>query len=283
MFLIIGSLHHKNKIGLELMLNYLKIEYKYGNVNDIKDNTIIYSPSDPIDLNKYYNEKKLFMFGPHFSVFPNNKLNAVNKKLTNVIYIQPSDWALRVWEIFNLNVNLKVFPFPVDTNKFNENNDKLKIRDKVFIYFKRRKPSELNKILNFLNNKKINFRIFDYVKRYSENEYLNYLQESKYGVILDAHESQGFALEEALSCNVPLLVWNVKDMTQEYGTNYPNFTASSIPYWDERCGEYFYEENDFEITFHKFINNLNKYKPREFIMDNLTVSKCAERLNKILK
>jgi hypothetical protein len=281
MFLIINnSLHHKNKIGLEMMLDFLKIKYKYGSIDDIKDSKIIYSPSEPIDMNKYYDKDKLFIFGPHFSVFPNNKISEINTKLKNIIYIQPSDWVLRLWEDFNLNINLRVLSFPVDTNKFNE--DKLKIRDKVFIYFKRRKPEELNRIINFLNNKKIDFKIFDYVKRYNENEYLKYLHESKYGIILDAHESQGFALEEAMSSNVPLLVWNIKDMSQEYGINYPKYKATTIPYWDERCGEYFYEENELDTIFNKFINNLEKYRPREFIMDNLSVSKCAERLNNII-
>ena len=64
---------------------------------------------------------------------------------------------------------------------------------------------------------------------------------SKYGIILDAHESQGFAIEEALSCNVPLLVWNVSSMSQEEGGNYQHIPATSIPYWDKRCGENFYQ------------------------------------------
>ena len=52
--------------------------------------------------------------------------------------------------------------------------------------------------------------------------FFNYLQNSKYGIWLDAHESQGFALQEALSCNVPLLVWNISSMNQEYNSTYNN-------------------------------------------------------------
>ena len=65
-----------------------------------------------------------------------------------------------------------------------------------------------------LKNKNIKFEVFDYLNKYPEKKYLKYLQKAKYGIILDAHESQGFAIEEALSCNVPLLVWNVKHMSQ---------------------------------------------------------------------
>jgi hypothetical protein len=43
-------------------------------------------------------------------------------------------------------INIKSFPFTVDTNKF-INVDKIKT--KIFIYFKRRKPEELNIIETF--------------------------------------------------------------------------------------------------------------------------------------
>lgn len=34
-------------------------------------------------------------------------------------------------------------------------------------------------------------------------------------------------------------------MSQEEGYNYPDIPANVIPYWDERCGEFFYRE-EFE-------------------------------------
>ena len=141
-------------------------------------------------------------------------------------------------------IPLKVFYFPVNTKKFKPMENIKK--EKVFIYFKRRKQEELTFLKKFLHNKNIEFKVFDYVKRYKEEDYLKYLQESKYGIILDAHESQGFAIEEALSCDVPLLVWNVTSMNQEEGINYPDIPATSIPYWDNRCGESFYNKEEFE-------------------------------------
>ena len=131
---------------------------------------------------------------------------------------------------------------------------------------------------NFLRFKNISYRIFSYVDRYDENDYLDYLQNSKYGIWLDAHESQGFALEEALSCNVPLLVWNVNSMNQEYGSNYNNIPATTIPYWDETCGEFFYDSNELNNTFENFISKLDTYKPRDFILNNLSVDICENNL-----
>jgi hypothetical protein len=237
---------------------------------------IIYSPSLPIDVSKYPNSK--FIFGPHFSVFPNkNQIDLISGN-KNVIYIQPSEWAKNAW-VNNLICNelrFEILPFGVDTDNFNQIKS-ITERNKVFIYFKRRQPDELNFVIQFLNSRGITAKLFDYVNRYHEHEYIDYLHDSKFGIWLDAHESQGFALEEALSCNVPLLVWDVVSMNQEYRSNYENIPATTIPYWDERCGESFTNINDFELTFNKFINNLSNYKPREYILENLSIEVCNKR------
>lgn len=279
--LIIQSYHFKNQEGLEKMLDYLKYEYTNGDEKDIKNYDIILSPNKPIDTSKYPNKK--FIFGPHFSVFPNNKLYEIKNTNNNAVYLQPSEWAAYSWINKGANslIPIKIFPFPVNTIKFKPI-PKNK-RTKVYIYYKRRQPNELLFIQSFLKNKNIKFEVFDYLNKYPEKKYLKYLQKAKYGIILDAHESQGFAIEEALSCNVPLLVWNVTNMSQEYNSRYDKIPASSIPYWDSRCGEFFYDKNEFETRYNLFIKNLNKYKPREFILENLTMKKRATEFDSLIK
>ena len=269
--LIIQTYHFKNQEAIEKMLDFLKYEYKNGSLEDIKDFDVIFSPNIPIDTSKYPNKK--FIFGPHFSVFPDSKLYTINNSNNNSIYIQPSDWAANSW--INVGANtilpIKTFSFPVNTVKFKPV-PKNK-RTKVYIYYKRRQPSELLFLKSFLKEKNIKVEVFDYLNKYPEKKYLKYLQKAKYGIILDAHESQGFAIEEALSCNVPLLVWNVKHMSQEYRSQYTDIPATSIPYWDNRCGEFFYNKDDFRKTYNKFIKNLSNYKPREYILENLSLKK----------
>lgn len=273
-----SHVHHKNfnfilkckNIDFTIV-NYENDAYKY-NFNDYD---AIYSPCHPIDVSKYPNTK--FIFGPHFSIFPDEKLNLI--KSTNSVYNSLSDWVINLWSSFEYSNNLKIIkmPFGVDTEKFNCIKN-IQERTKVFVYFKRRKPYELSYLLNFLQSKNVEIKIFDYISKYSEEEYLYYLQNSKYGIWLDAHESQGFALQEALSCNVPLLVWNVSSMNQEYNSTYNNIPATTIPYWDERCGEYFFNEQELENTYNLFISKLETYKPREFILEKLSVDVCENNL-----
>jgi hypothetical protein len=68
-------------------------------------------------------------------------------------------------------------------------------------------------------------------------------------------------------------------MSQEHGGNLPDIPASSIPYWDDRCGEHFTMFYQLDVVFDRFIKKLNenKYSPREYIMENLTTEKCERR------
>ena len=295
--LIIGNFHSKNESGLQKMLEYLKLEHKFSNINDINNDidkyNIIYSPNQPIDSSLYPNKK--FIFGPHFSVFPeDSSLSLINNKFNNSIYIQPSEWAAKAWinKISKTYLPIKIFPFPVNTEKFkpldnidNRNNthNTHNTHNNIFIYFKRRKPEELEYLETFLKNQNINYKIFDYIKKYEETDYLNYLQTCKYGIILGAHESQGFAIQEALSSNIPLLIWSASSMNQEHGSNFEDIPCISVPYWDNRCGEIFYKDVDLEKTFNKFIVNLHNYKPREYILENLSTVKCSERFIDLIK
>ena len=275
-----SGVHYKN-------VNFIKkcktinfyIIHSINDINNIDLNTFdaVFSPCEIIDVSKYPNTK--FIFGPHCCLYPHEK-NLEIVKGKNSIYIQPSNWPIYFWKCCDIKtseLNIMPFAFGVDTEKFVNIKD-IHTRNQVFIYFKRRHPNELLYLEKFLSLKNISYRIFNYLNRYDENEYLNYLQNSKYGIWLSAHESQGFALEEALSCDVPLLVWNVSSMKQEYGSSYDNIPATTIPYWDNKCGEFFYEDNELNNTFENFISKLDSYKPRDFILNNLSIDICENNL-----
>jgi len=248
---------------------------------DLSTYDIVYSPHLPIQVDKYPNTK--FLFGPHFSVFPEKDgISLIDKP--NSKYLLPSKWTIDLWYKFDTCKDLKIEPLPfgVETDRFNEIKQ-ITDRTEVFIYFKCRKQSELEKVKNRLEQIGIKYRIFDYNVRYSEEEYLFFLQNAKYGICIGRHESQGFALEEALSCNVPLLIWNVSSMNQEEGSCYDNYYGTTIPYWDKRCGEYFYHECEFYTKLDLFLSNLETYKPREYVMENLSMDVCENRLIEIIE
>jgi hypothetical protein len=247
---------------------------------DISTFDAVISPCDPINVSLYPNMK--FIFGPQFSVFPDNKLATINGP--NSVYNLLSDWVINIWCQYPICNNLRLIPLPfgVDSDKF-VNIKPISERNEVIIYFKHRNPNDLQLIEIFLRNKNISYNLFSYDQRYDEGNYLNYLQNAKYAIWVDAHESQGFAVQEALSCDVPLLIWNVTSMNQEYNSNYKDIKATTIPYWDNRCGEYFTNFNELPNAFTTFISKLNQYKPREYITENLSFDKCKSKLIEIIK
>ena len=276
--LIHHNFHIKNyNAFMKYGFNVTHIYHTNLNNIDLSKFDIVYSPSLPINVSAFPDTK--FIFGPHFSVFPEeNHMNMI--KGHNSIYIQPSDWANSAWKTYGYPINIYSLPFGVDTDKFNDINQN---KSTVFIYYKKRKPEELEYVCQFLNDRSITYTLFNYNIQYQEEDYLNCLQNAKYGIIIGQHESQGFAIEEALSCNVPLLVWNVKSMNQEYGSSYDDIYATSISYWDNRCGEVFYNKEELNLTFDFFISKLNTYTPRQYILDNISIEKCKEKFINVVK
>lgn len=257
-----------------------KIYNKYKPFNRETDIDFIYSISEAIKIIRFPNIK--FIFGPQFSVFPDNRNCEMTRiKMPNGVYNGLCDWVINTWKddpITN-GLNFVKLPFGVDTEIFDEVKPISK-REKVFVYFKERDPAELEFIKDELLKMDISYTLFNYNKKYEEKDYIDCLHESKYGIWIGRHESQGFALQEALSCNVPLLVWDVRYMTQQYKNTHihKDYPATSIPYWDPKCGEFFHDQCDFAETFSKFMKKIETYKPREFIVENLSIDVCENRI-----
>ena len=195
----------------------------------------------------------------------------------------PSKWCVELWNNFNININIYSMPFPVDTDKFNGELERN--TDEIVIYFKNRNPKDLFYIINYLNTKGLNnLTIFDYKKGYKEEYFMEVIRRAKFGIVIVASESQGFAIEEMMSSNLPLLVWNVSSMTQEFNSNYSNFKATSIPYWDNRCGEFFYNIDELDDKMNLFINKLgsNSYNPREYVIDNIGLEVCSKQFKELI-
>ena len=277
-----STCHHKN---LNFILMCKNIEFTIINyvdeINrfDLSTFDAVYSPCQPIDVTKYPTTK--FIFGPQFSVFPEYSLSII--KGPNSVYNLLSNWVTNIWKKYSICNDLKLIqlPFGVDTEKF-VNTKSITEKNGVVVYFKHRNPVDLQLIEIFLKNKGISYNIFSYDKRYNEETYLACLQNAKYCIWVDAHESQGFALQEALSCDVPLLVWNITSMNQEFRSKYPVLAATTIPYWHPKCGEVFYNINELPDKYEIFIKNIENYRPREYILENLSVKECENKLIKFI-
>lgn len=273
------SIHRKNQIGLDLLIKEKLFDITY-NMDEAQ--IVIYFSGSPIgcdrihyfDINDEKYKNKLFILGPHFSVFPSHYIQTLQVVNNNIIYNCLSDWVKNMWqaEIQN-NLVITTLPYPVDVENFKPDENLKKTND-VFVYIKYRFLHDASFIIEELKKLNYNVHIFNYKEKYDENNYIEVLKKSVFGIWIGCHESQGFGLLEALSCNVPLLVYNVTNMGQEEGRESEikscNTIATTTPYWDKRCGESFTKGEDFQSTFELFQSQLQNYKPREYVLENLS-------------
>jgi len=280
-FLQIGKAHIKNEIGFNLIAKEANaiIDKEY-NPNILYD--LVWIPTGFYHSSQIPNAKKL-LFGPHNFVFPNEPWT-LDIRFENSTYTCLSPWVKELYSNFKpLCMPVKAIPFPVEIERFKPDNTDKTLN--CFVYYKGRDKKIYNYINQYLEENNISF-VNIICGKYKEEEYIEILQKVKFGIWVGCHESQGFALEEALSMNVPLLVLNVKTIHDEvnsegshsyieYKDNY-DLKATSISYWDERCGEVIYDLNELKPTLEKI--QTRSYNPREFILENLSPKVCYERL-----
>ena len=191
--------------------------------------------------------------------------------------IAPSQWVKdKFINKFNLPEN-KISVWPVGIETFNNERD---ITYDCLIYFKRREQKELDAVKQFLDSKNLTYKMVQY-GGYGEDGFKQLVNSAKFCFLINGTESQGIAVQEIMSMGVPIIAWDIKEWLDQ-GEAY-RVPATSIPYWDERCGEVFFNIEDLEVTFSKFYATLDKYDPKAFIKDNLSFECSVKTLLEILR
>ena len=290
-FLKVGSGHHKNDKGFELLAKEanatLELIDRIENINtDTYD--LVWIPQGFYHSLQLPNTKRI-IYGPQNFLFPNEPWTyTIEPAFERSIYTCLSDWIQHLYSgIGTICMPVKPLPFPIDVEKFNMNN--LEKTYDCFIYFKNRLKEDLQFIETILQYMNLTYTIVSYGK-YNENDYISILNKSKFGIWLGAHESQGFALQEALSMNVPLIVCNVRSLNDEINGegnhSYIEYkgrfdlSATSCPYFDERCGTIIYDLNDLVTNIEHMKHNYTTYQSRNYILENLSPKVCYERIIK---
>ena len=191
--------------------------------------------------------------------------------------IAPSQWVKdKFINKFNLPEN-KISVWPVGIETFNNERD---ITYDCLIYFKRREQKELHAVKEFLDSKNFTYKMVEY-GGYGEDGFKNLVNKAKFCFLINGTESQGIAVQEIMSMGVPIIAWDIKEwLDQGEAFRVP---ATSIPYWDERCGEVFFNIDELDMTFSKFYAKLDEYNPKAFIKDNLSFECSVKTLLDILR
>jgi hypothetical protein len=270
-----GWIHHKNSIGMELMnAENSEIQFSF-NINPSEECDYLMA-TDSFSANG--NFSKGVIHGPHID-FRNSDISNISTN-PNIYMNFLSPWLKSLGDIIYPGKNTLALPFPVDVNRFQP----AEKNGEPVIYFKRRDRSILDRFLEY--RKCNNYKIFDYSAGYNEDDFKDFISKAPYCVWIGCHESQGFALQETLSCNTPVFVIDAKSLRDEVGVwdNWMpdiDLKATSASYFDSTCG-ITSDSLEFDTAFPDFINNIDTFRPRDFIMRTLSPKACIKKwVNKL--
>jgi hypothetical protein len=269
---IINTLKGLDRIGYPYVLNKNLLNYRHTWIHDSSQGLI------EIALRNVPG-----VVGPNIAVLPSD-LPALRPSLGKCIYLHPSKWCVDVWKLMDFKeCPLYSWPAGIDTDNFNfeRRND---ISHNVMVYWKRRDPVLLDQVLQELKRMGFLPKIIK-CGEYSEEQFKMVMSTSVFGVWLGTSESQGIALQEALASNLPLIVCDVQSLFEAYGKHdyaFPkrlkNFKPTSAPYFDERCGIIINDFSSLGKAIREISNNISYYKPREYVIENLSLEKQANEL-----
>jgi glycosyltransferase involved in cell wall biosynthesis len=245
-------------------MNRLGIDFVANNFDRQQDFETCFVLKDVRCLNWAIKQKQLgrirrLVAGPMIANFPSDSGRIIESPLIDT-YLLPSEWIKNLFVKLSdsKTVNFQVWPIGVDTDFWQPAQESK--RDTLIVFVKNPDPGLLEHVLQTLTQRGLKFIVL-HSGKFTQSQYLALLQSAAGVIFLSRTESQGIAMFEAWSCDVPTLHWNPGEM-RLLGQKFQN--ASSCPYLTKQCGLSFADGSQFESTLDQFMDRLSGFKPRSF-------------------
>ena len=99
-------------------------------------------------------------------------------------------------------------------------------------------------------------------------------------VFLSTFESQGIALAEAWSMNVPTVVWDPQGVAEWQGRRFKS--ESSAPYLTPSTGIAVRDIGSLDAAIRQALATLDTFQPRGWVLEHMTDAVCARRLYEVI-
>lgn len=184
-------------------------------------------------------------------------------------YVVPSEWTRDEYVAMcpQLRGQIAVWPVGVDEERWRPDPAVPKTRD-FLIYPKRYPPSLLERIRHELDRRGLSYTLLRY-GAYRPDGYRDLLTTHRWMLFLSESESQGIALFEAWSCDVPTLVWDRS--LWEFGPH--RWPGTSAPYLAPETGLSFRGEDDLAAALDRM--GSGGFAPRAYVLARFTAAAAS--------
>lgn len=257
------------KIGAEFNYNPTSIEKVYDTVIVLADGIAL---RQAIEWKKKGRIRKL-LAGPNLVVLPSDDPAVITAPEIDV-YLVNSEWTYKAYidDAPELKRNCAIWTAGVDTD-FWIPSDTPKSTSRILFYQKNGPQSLVDQCRAAVQKQGFTTTTLSYGS-YDRETYLRELQQSAASVFFSSSESQGIALAEAWSANVPTLVWNVGEV--EYKGR--KLQATSAPYLSASTGLFFSSPEEFETVFLRWKRERNTFAPRRWALEHMSDQVSARML-----
>jgi hypothetical protein len=207
-----------------------------------------------------------------------------------VRYLQHSTWTAELYKPY-FGDKCGIWPVGIDTHAWapadpGEKEFDFLIYDKILWRRGEMVSRLLDPISLELRRRKLTFVAIRY-GHYSERQYRQLLRRSRSMLFLCEHESQGLAYQECLASGVPVLAWDQGWYLdpERFKWGQSDIPATSVPYFDARCGQKFRDFEEFPEKLTQFLDlqRSGAFAPRDYINETLTLEKCSADYLRILE
>ena len=212
--------------------------------------------------------------GPTLVTTPYDHNNLIQNQHIDLLLF-PSNWTKDFYVSLVPALEQKIQIWPAGVNIPTQISSKEKV-----LVFKKNIPEDIfDKVIKILDNRKIDYDIL-YYGRYHKKEYYEKLSHASLLIYLQMTESQGLAIQEAWSFDIPTLVWqNKKWQDHSYEWSDPKISA---PYLTDESGIFFSLK-----TLDALLDAIQQYKyhfsPRAYCIEKLSDYASAQKYLEIIK
>lgn len=203
-------------------------------------------------------------------------------------FLVPSQWVKDTYSNYACMKDkaIHIWPVGVDTDDWLPSNVPIDQRPiDCLIYYKNADPRLAEDVKELCTRHELSTGILRY-GAYQEEDLKNAMNIAKFCMLVTRTESQGMAYMQMLSSDMPCFVFEKPEWDDQAPIGV--CAATSVPYFDERCGEKVLQTASLEekhIAFSRFLEKLKNgdYNPREYIMENHTIEMSAKNFLDILR